>query len=213
MSFIGHTDDIVINIVLTGRVVGFITKINTQEFIRRTPMNHIRNCPDEIFGTFWKARGACTNEKNAVTFATETYCNNLQYTDLISIDIPNFNAVILQDWYELEQWLGDMRRGLDIEKVLKPNFDYWEENAPPPSSIVSSFEELKDAALSAISEEDCGYHSVGYTEIENNGRRLFLIYENFEAWSLGHIDSVKVLGSLSELTKNNRYYDVPRSES
>jgi hypothetical protein len=171
-----------------------------------------QQCPTELFEVFWSARGANTQNEKAVSFATEVFCNHLEYTDLLFVNIPSFNSAILNDWDKLEYWLDDMQCNLDVQKVFEPDFDYTDESAPTPSTIIATFEELKVAALNAIFEENYGQLNVGYVEIKNSGKRVFLVYKNFDAWSIGHGDSVNVVESLSELTEGKCYYNLPRNK-
>jgi len=50
------------------------------------------------------------------------------------------------------------------------------------------------------------YEDIWRTEITDGSRSLFILFFYLDGWTLGHSDSLDVIGSLSELTEDDGFY-------
>ena len=76
-----------------------------------------------------------------------------------------------------------------------------------PRQFFSSVELLRQKMIHVISNtEDPAWADVTCLEIECDDKRLYLIYEDTDAWALGWGNSVVVVQSIDKLTPECGYY-------
>lgn len=81
-----------------------------------------------------------------------------------------------------------------------------------PSHLVKDANELREAVLSAIrAKSDAGeseFVGIAYMKITNGDKTLSLLFDDIDAWSLGHRNYIEVVEDLRELTEANGYYSL-----
>ncbi len=169
-------------------------------------------CPPELFELFEKSCGNwVTPDEKGQTFLYDAQAET-EFPGVVSLDIPELDDKSFGDWELFEYWCEDMRLQLMWELVADMG-DYDEETVTP-RQLFKTKEAVKEKILFTLcSSESEGTADVTCVEIEFNGVTLFLIYEDADAWALGHGDSVLVVKSLDELTPEFGYYPVRYSEN
>ena len=169
-------------------------------------------CPPELFEFFEKSCGSwVTPDDDGQTFLYEAQAES-EFPGVVSLDVPELDDKSFDDWEKFEYWCDDIRREL-MWKLVADLGDYDEETVTP-RQLFKTKEAVKEKILFTLcSSESEGTADVTCVEIEFYGVTLFLIYEDADAWALGHGDSVLVVKSLDELTPEFGYYPVRYSEN
>lgn len=161
-------------------------------------------CPDDVFRKLKLAlNDGWSDDPEVISFAYEAI-SEIDWTGTISADIPPMPDQILESWEELEAWLESICPSISLEEFSEIDFDWYEDDAPAPDTIFTSCDELKERALEVLNESSDA--SVGYAEVTDGTTVLFLLYEDMDAWTLGHASSIGIASSLEDLTEENGYY-------
>lgn len=166
-------------------------------------------CPKEIFDKLWAARGSGTNDESYVSFAHKALAVSA-FTGLIRLSFDQVKATHIESWDSTEDWITDQGMDLSLEDVFsKYDDDLWSE-AIMPCHFVKDGNGLIALAVDALrTKADAGeleLTGIACTEIKNGDRTLLLIYEDGDAWGLGHGNYIEVIEDLSELTEAAGYY-------
>ena len=169
-------------------------------------------CPPKLFELFEKSCGDwVAPDEEGQTFLYDAQAET-EFPGVVSLDIPELDDKSFDDWELFEYWCEDMRLQLMWELVA--DMGEYDEETVTPRQLFKTKEAVKEKILFTLcSSESEGTADVTCVEIESNGVTLFLIYEDADAWALGHGDSVLVVKSLDELTPEFGYYPVRYSEN
>lgn len=109
----------------------------------------------------------------------------------------SWSEKLLDDWDQLIDWWGPISNYDDID---------WEDPDDTPRQVFPTKESVFTYLLDDIEQSETDKFSVGYVEITCNKMSLFLIYTNFDSWTLGSENKVLVVFSLEDLTKEKGFY-------
>ena len=174
-------------------------------------------CPKDIFDKFLKAVPVgYADDKECLEFAYNALCvdEEFLFDNRYQIIFPPITDEILEDWFKLEDWLCDFYPDLymGIDGLCSPTFDWAEDDAPPPNTLIASPEALKQLVLEKLDlekhDEFLCSNQAAVVRIKSNGRNLELIYTDFAAWGLGHADSVIVTDDPNYLREENNWYEI-----
>ena len=111
-----------------------------------------------------------------------------------------------------ERWINNMGMGLSLEDVF-PDHDenlYYEELLP--CDLVKDANALQARVLSTIRAKsdtgESGIVGIACTAITNGDRTLWLLFDDSDAWGLGHAEYIEVVEDLIGLTEANGYYTL-----
>ena len=165
-------------------------------------------CPKKLFEFFEASEGWARPDDEGQKFLYEALYEGFQFSDLVSIDIPELDNKTFNSWDKFEDWCSgiDGLQMWDIvdEKINNADFN---ENNDTPKKFFKTKKNLKEVIVNHIRTSDSErIESVIYVEIECDDKKLLLLYFDSDSWTLGWGDSVTVINSLDELTEENGYY-------
>ena len=146
-------------------------------------------------------------DEEGQSFLYQALGEGFEFPGFRFLTIPTLNKKILDDWALFESWcdsiedelmsrLLDGIEGLDSKKTL-------------PRHLFKTkkilFEKLEATLCSPEIESGTDVMSV---KIESDGKSLHLIYIDSDGWTLGHSDSVFVVDSPNELTRELGFYPI-----
>ena len=168
-------------------------------------------CPTDIFDKLWDVRGSGTDNERCVAFAYEAM-GEIDFTGVFSLLFDEVRVEHLKDWGNLEDWVYDLRVGLSLEDVFPQHHEDLHSEEILPSDLVKDANELRELVLGAVrAKSDAGESEIvgiACTEITNGNRALWLLFDDSDAWSLGHGNYIEVVEDLSELTESDGYYSL-----
>ena len=129
---------------------------------------------------------------------------HIDWLSLIKYDFPEMGPELLEDWEKFDYWQEDA--GVAI---VPDDINILMDSGKPPAAYFPDLKGIRETALTQIFHSDMDT-SVGFVELENRGRELFLIYTDFESWALG-FGGLLVVKDLDELTEDKGFYEEPSS--
>ena len=165
-------------------------------------------CPTDLFRTF-EENLECWVQVDGTDkdFVYECLGLHLDFVDLLCIELPPIGNETLKSWESLKTWCNSVYPDPsgDVFTILIEEVDDLE--GLEPSNVFPTPDELINKVLDLVknSDEDT---EVGFVEIQNGQKSLFLIFTGFDGWSLGHSDSVLVVSSLDQLTPEKGFFRV-----
>ncbi|MDC0133860.1 hypothetical protein OAM46_05955 [Gammaproteobacteria bacterium] len=171
-------------------------------------------CPKETLDKFWAVRGSQTSEQGCVNFAYQALAFS-DPTGVYHFGLDGLERRHLDDWESVEEWITELSLGLCVEDVFIGVTENNMGDGTKPRDLVADEAGLKAKVIEAIrlrhnSKEGFDYsqyyEDIWCTEITDGSRSLFILFFYLDGWTLGHSDSVDVIGSLSELTEDDGFY-------
>ena len=162
-------------------------------------------CPKKLFEFFEASEGWARPDEEGQKFLYEALYEGFQFSDLVSIDIPELDNKTFNSWDKFEDWCSGID-GLQMWDIVdeKINNAEFNENNDTPKKIFKTKKNLKEVIVNYIRTSDSErIESVIYVEIECDDKKLLLLYFDSDSWTLGWGDSVTVINSLDELTEEN----------
>tara|TARA_B100000780_G_C21082575_1_gene436032 strand:+ start:573 stop:1085 length:513 start_codon:yes stop_codon:yes gene_type:complete len=168
-------------------------------------------CPTDIFDKLWDVRGSGTDNERCVAFAYEAM-GEIDFTGVFSLMFDEVRVEHLKDWGNLEDWIYDLGVGLSLEDVFPQHHEDLYSEEILPCDLVKDANELKELVLRAVRAKsdagESGIVGIACTEITNENRTLWLLFDDSDAWTLGHGNYIEVVENLSELTESDGYYSL-----
>jgi hypothetical protein len=168
-------------------------------------------CPTDIFDKLWDVRGSGTDNERCVAFAYEAM-GEIDFTGVFSLLFDQVRVEHLKDWGNLEDWIYDLGVGLSLEDFFPQHHEDLHSEEILPSDLVKDANGLRELVLGAVrAQSDAGESEIvgiACTEITNENRTLWLLFDDTDAWSLGHGNYIEVVEHLSELTEADGYYSL-----
>jgi hypothetical protein len=168
-------------------------------------------CPSDIFEKLWAVRDSGTSDDQCIAFAYKSLAE-IDFTGVFKLSFGEVKAEHLECWMNTQDWINDLGIGLSLEDVF-PDHDedlYSEEILP--CDLVKDANVLQARVLSAIRAKsdtgESGIVGIACTEITNGDRTLWLLFDDSDAWGLGHAGYIEVVEDLSGLTEANGYYTL-----
>jgi len=165
-------------------------------------------CPKKLFEFFETTEGWARPDEEGQKFLYEALYEGFQFSDLVSIDIPELDNKTFNSWEKFEDWCSGID-GLQMWDIVdeKINNAEFNEKNDTPKKFFKTKKNLKEVIVKHIRTSDSErIESVMYVEIESDNKKLLLLYFDSDSWTLGWGDSVIVINSLDELTEKNGYY-------
>jgi hypothetical protein len=155
-------------------------------------------CPADIFKQFEDGCGGYVSPVGeGFEFMYEAFYE-VEYLGLIELNIGDLDDKSFNSWKHFQSWC------YDINPVLK--FDEESFESPTPKDYFKSKNAIEEKIISLLcAESEEGLLCV---EIESKNKKLFLIYDDIEAWHFEAKNSVLVVESLDELTPENGFYPI-----
>ena len=166
-------------------------------------------CSQDLFDRLWASRGSYCSDDDAIELAYEALGDTVAMPlSIYYIHFPDAPEDLLSDWGKLEYWLEDIHLRLSIESIWTPTFDYWEDNAPAPVTVFPTVQSLKSAVLELVKrgEHEESFPSLWGATITDGKRTVEIVYDDMDAWGLGHVDRIDVFDSIDDMTEENGYY-------
>jgi len=173
-----------------------------------TPPEPLKCCQD-LFDRLWACRGSHCSDDDAIELGYEALGEAVAMPlSIYYIHFPDAPEDLLSDWGKLEYWLEDIHLRLSIESIWKPTFDYWEDDAPAPATVFPTVQSIKSAVLELVKrgEHEESFPSLWGATITDGKRTVEIVYDDMDAWSLGHVDRVDVFDSVDDMTEEDGYY-------
>ena len=168
-------------------------------------------CPPDIFEKLWDVRGSGTDNERCVAFAYEAM-GEIDFTGVFRLSFGEVKAEHLEGWINTQDWINDLGIGLSLEDVFRHHYEDLYSEEILPSDLVKDANELRELVLRAVrAKSDAGESEIvgiACTEITNGNRTLWLLFDDSDAWSLGHGNYIEVVENLSELTESDGYYSL-----
>lgn len=165
-------------------------------------------CPKQLFKFFENSGGWARPDEEGQKFLYEALYAGFQFSNLISIDIPNLDNKTFNDWDKFEVWCTDIK-GLEMWDIVDEaiiNAEFNNDN-DTPKKYFKTKNKAKEAIIKSIrASESDQVESITYVEIECENKVLLLLYFDSDSWTLGWGDSVLVINSLDELTEEDGFY-------
>ena len=168
-------------------------------------------CPSDIFEKLWAVRGSGTSDDQCIAFAYKSL-DEIDFTGVFWLSFEEVTAKDLATLDATEHWINNMGLGLSLEDVF-PDHDedlYSEELLP--CDLVKDANALQARVLSAIRAKadsgESGIVGIACTEITSGDRTLWFLFDDTDAWVLGHAIYIEVVEDLSGLTEANGYYTL-----
>lgn len=165
-------------------------------------------CPKKIFDQLVLANGWLDAEGEVLDYLYEALSSGCEYPNYYALFVPSFTPEVLADWDSFENWCSDISSGL-FEEITRSLNGFGDETKQP-SFFFSTEDDLVKRVHDLVSQENTDFSSsfvVMSVEVECDGERLFLIYENQDSWALGWGSGVTIVKSLSELTPELGFYE------
>jgi len=153
-------------------------------------------CPADIFKQFEDGCGGYVCPvREGFEFMYEAFYEG-EYLGLIEINIGELDDKSFNSWKHFESWCNN------IDPVLA--FDEESFESPTPKDYFKSKTAIEEKIISLLCANPVD--SLICVEIESKSNKLFLIYDDPEAWHFEAKDRVLVIKSLEELTPENGFY-------
>ena len=168
-------------------------------------------CPSDIFEKLWAVRGSGTSDDQCIALAYESL-GEIDFTGVFRLSFNEVKVEHLEDWMNTQDWINDLGIGLSLEDVFRNHYEDLYSEEILPYHLVKDESELQTLVLSAIrAKSEAGESEIvgiACTEISNGDRALFLLFDDIDAWSLGHEYYIEVVEDLRGLTEANGYYTL-----
>ena len=166
-------------------------------------------CPQDLFDRLWAARGSYCSDGDAIELGYEALGQAVALPlSIYFIEFTEESADLLTDWEKLEYWLQDIHHGLTIEDIWTPNFDCWEDDAPPPKAVFPTVQSVKEAVFDLVrsGKHEEIFSSLWGATITDGERTVEIVLDDLDAWGLGHADSIDVFDSVDAMSEEDGYY-------
>jgi len=173
-----------------------------------TPPDPLK-CAQDLFDRLWAARGSYCSDDDAIELGYEALGEAVALPlSIYYIKFPDESADLLSDWGKLEYWLQDIHHRLTVEDIWKPDFDYGEDDAPPPITVFPSLQSLKEAVFDLVrsGKYEETFPSLWGATITDGERTVEIVFDDMDAWGLGHADSIDVFDSVDDMNEEDGYY-------
>ena len=174
----------------------------------RSIVKQMINCPADLFTRLAASAGNhFSSDGEDYSFLYDAFGQS-EFTDLVSIYIPDLSDAVFNSWEEFEYWCDDIESGLiwllvDEEELADGDL------GAAPREYFGSKSTVEQKVIEALCDgERDGLMSVACAEVSLKGEVLFLIFDDFTGWGLGHADSVLVVRSLDELVPDKGFYPI-----
>jgi len=168
-------------------------------------------CPLDVFDELWAVRGSGTSDERCIAVAYESL-GEMDFTGVFRLCFDEVKAEHLGGWMNIQDWINDLGIGLSLEDVFQNHYEDLYSEEILPYHLVKSESELQNLVLSAIrAKSEAGESEIvgiACTEITSGDRALCLLFDDSDAWSLGHAEYIEVVEDLSRLTEANGYYTL-----
>lgn len=172
-------------------------------------------CLTSVFDKLWEVRGSGTSDPECIAFAYKSL-DDIEWTGLHQVLFDEVKTKHIKDWSNAEDWIYDLRMGLSLEDVFENHVDDIYSEEIQPCHLIKNKNDLQVLVLKALrSKSERGeleLPSIACTEITNGDKTLLLLFDDCDAWGLGHGNYIEVVEDFSDLTEENGYYSFACQE-
>ena len=172
-------------------------------------------CLTSVFDKLWEVRGSGTSDPECIAFAYKSL-DDIEWTGLHQVLFDEVKTKHIKDWSNAEDWIYDLRMGLSLEDVFQNHVDDIYSEEIQPCHLIKNKNDLQVLVLKALrSKSERGeleLPGIACTEIINGDKTLLLLFDDCDAWGLGHGNYIEVVEDFSDLTEENGYYSFACQE-
>jgi len=163
-------------------------------------------CKKDMFEKLWSCRGSffiANSEEDSAFLYSAVGAGN--WIGLYRLSIPEIPDIALQNWEHFGYWLDEITPVPLKLKGIAEEMGYTE-SAPRPLEYFGVKGQISLEVISATHGLDgLGVYGV---VVDREDRSLLLIYEDHDAWVLGHADRVLVVENQEDLTKSGEFFPL-----
>jgi len=153
-------------------------------------------CPPDLFKEFESSTCSWLRpEGDGQQFLYDALGEHMEFTGLTSFTIAKLDKETFEEWEKFEYWCDEMKHAL-MWKIVDVDSDSFQSayEKSTPKKYFKSKSVVKEKIIEVLSDgasEDI--ENIMCVEIQCKTKKLFLIYFDSDAWTLGHGDSVFVV--------------------
>ena len=155
----------------------------------------------DVFDFFKSRIGSDVGEHSEIGDLRDWMSTDLEFLNVVKIPYPinmdDWSDDLLENWDNLNNWWNPI--------ICYDDYDC-DDPYDKPSRIFGDKHSVIRYLVQFLANDDANDNCVGYVKLTCVGRNLFLIYTDFDSWTLSSGNYVDVVGSLDEVSDRLGFY-------